>query len=401
MPRLRLLYLDGECIDAVRRDPPSIVGDGARTIRELVRDENRLRLEAQHSSMHPLREDGELRAHLRSMGRRLSDVPAPDEVVRVKGAINENAARDNVRILDQVHPTLVAAGRVAAEAIQVRLAGVDFLTVDPTRPLEETGGVVSEVNTSPALHHHLLTVGPALDPGVATLVLDATVGRAPAMTDERPHRTPAGQLPALVVLGGSANALAIARGLAPHGVRVRLSMKRGRPELATRHCHEALAFDASQGAHVFWNELLLGSDARLDGSVLFACDDDAIEFLAQHHAQLAQRYLLDDALPELHQALLDKRRTLQLAESAGVPTPKWWTVRDPQDLSEISAAARFPGARQAAPFAPVSKGVWRRRTQVLPGAGRDSDACRSRTGAGRRPRDDDRREVPGTRQSAR
>ena len=40
----RLLYLDGVFIDAVRRDPPVIHGDGKKTIRQLVARENQKRL---------------------------------------------------------------------------------------------------------------------------------------------------------------------------------------------------------------------------------------------------------------------------------------------------------------------------------------------------------------------
>src|SRR5688572_32104639 len=41
----RLLYLEGRLIDAVRRDPPTVTGDGYSTIRRLIAHENRRRLE--------------------------------------------------------------------------------------------------------------------------------------------------------------------------------------------------------------------------------------------------------------------------------------------------------------------------------------------------------------------
>ena len=167
---LRLLYLDGRCIDAIRRDPPSVVGDGHSNLRTLLRAENEARRQAPWTAMHPLRSDREMRQCLAVAGRSLASVPGGDEIVRVKRVVNENSARDNVRILGDIHPSIVAAGRSAAAALPVRLAGVDFLTTDATAPLAQTGGIVHEVNTEPALHHHVLCHGePETD--VAAIVL--------------------------------------------------------------------------------------------------------------------------------------------------------------------------------------------------------------------------------------
>ena len=41
---VRLLYLNGEFVDAVLRNPPTVLGDGKATIRDLVRQENQRRL---------------------------------------------------------------------------------------------------------------------------------------------------------------------------------------------------------------------------------------------------------------------------------------------------------------------------------------------------------------------
>ena len=40
----RLLFLNGELIDAVRRDPPQVKGDGKHTIKQLIDRENEKRL---------------------------------------------------------------------------------------------------------------------------------------------------------------------------------------------------------------------------------------------------------------------------------------------------------------------------------------------------------------------
>jgi glutathione synthase/RimK-type ligase-like ATP-grasp enzyme len=72
----------------------------------------------------------------------------------VKTAVNENAADDNESATHLLCEEVVEAGARAAGAVGVRLAGVDVITVDPARPLADTGGVVLEVNTTPGFYYH-------------------------------------------------------------------------------------------------------------------------------------------------------------------------------------------------------------------------------------------------------
>ena len=68
--------------------------------------------------------------------------------------------------------------------------GVDVITPDPSVPLRASGGVISEVNTTPALHHHY-DVGQEPYPKVALLVFRALMRRGGArrtvMTLVRPN----------------------------------------------------------------------------------------------------------------------------------------------------------------------------------------------------------------------
>ncbi len=42
----------------------------------------------------------------------------------------------------------------AARILKSDFVGVDLIMSDPSAPLDESGGVINEVNTTPALHHH-------------------------------------------------------------------------------------------------------------------------------------------------------------------------------------------------------------------------------------------------------
>ena len=94
----------------------------------------------------------------------------------LKTAINDNSAEENRSAIDDLHPDVIATARLAAEIIGLRLAGVDVLTPDPSRPLEANGGVILEVNSTPGFHCHYAQAGTATQ--VAVPILDACLQSA-------------------------------------------------------------------------------------------------------------------------------------------------------------------------------------------------------------------------------
>lgn len=151
----RLLYLDGILLDAVVRKPPRVIGDGLATVRELIHALNRERSRAGHAVAQVLVTIDRDAIHtLAKQGLTLSTVPAKGQEVVIKTVINDNAGPENETVTHQLCTDIIAAGSTAASAVGVRLAGVDIITPDPSRPLSETGGVVLEVNTAPGFYFH-------------------------------------------------------------------------------------------------------------------------------------------------------------------------------------------------------------------------------------------------------
>ena len=153
----RLLYLDGELIDAVRRDPPRLVADGKSTIRQLMKLENRRRLTGRpFTALRPLRLDRDAQNYLAAHGLSSSSIPAAGEVIVIKRAVNENSAAENHVVRSEVHPATAALGAKLVQNLGVRLAGLDLLCRDISQPLTRANGLISEINTTPGLHHHVL-----------------------------------------------------------------------------------------------------------------------------------------------------------------------------------------------------------------------------------------------------
>jgi cyanophycin synthetase len=151
----RVLFLDGNLLDVVKREPPSVVADGQATVEQLVRRVNQERLARQTTQSHVLlSRDLEMQTTLRRQGLSFGSVPAKGTVVQLKTVINENCALDNITARDELCPAVLQEAAQAAEVSGLRLAGVDVLTADPSVSLRQSGGVILEVNTPPGYFWH-------------------------------------------------------------------------------------------------------------------------------------------------------------------------------------------------------------------------------------------------------
>jgi predicted ATP-grasp superfamily ATP-dependent carboligase len=149
--------------------------------------------------------------------------------------------------------------------------------------------------------------------------------------------------PPVLILGGSVNALSVARSLGRRGIRIFLSASEGRHVQYSRYCTQSYPFGRSVTGSDFWHDLLLGSRGReLHGSVILVCNDEAVSFVARNRSELLRHYRLDDSVPELQLAMLDKQKTLTLAQSVNVPAPRFWRVENPAQLEAIEGALTFP-----------------------------------------------------------
>ncbi|UGS34600.1 Glutathione biosynthesis bifunctional protein GshAB [Capillimicrobium parvum] len=151
----RLLFLDDRLLDVVCQSSPTVDGDGTSTVEELIRAENRRRARAGGADgIYPLRVDLDCLLTLSHAGLALGSVPAAGARCTVKIATNEARVEDCRTARDELCDAIVEDAHTAVRTLGVRLAGVDLVTADPSRPLRETGGVINEVNGTPALHRH-------------------------------------------------------------------------------------------------------------------------------------------------------------------------------------------------------------------------------------------------------
>lgn len=145
----------------------------------------------------------------------------------------------------------------------------------------------------------------------------------------------------VVVLGGAANALSVARNLAHHGIEV----------VAVNYPHEAVRFSRCASfvrlndgySPETWERFLLGRESdHLRGSVLLACGDEAISIIVNNHAVLSQKFLLEEGDPRVRRDLLNKFTICQRAEEADIPCVGYWLIRSKEELERSVKRLRFP-----------------------------------------------------------
>jgi D-aspartate ligase len=147
--------------------------------------------------------------------------------------------------------------------------------------------------------------------------------------------------PPAVVLGGSSNAVSVARSLAAAGVRVHALGGPSKPVRWSRHVHEFVPIegDDAQGRMLDW--LATGPRA----GVILPCDDEALEVVARNRAALAgMGYAATEADDEVLLTMLDKSQTAAIARGLGIDTPTVAVVRGPEELEPLLAGLGFPCA---------------------------------------------------------
>ncbi|NQZ97453.1 MAG: hypothetical protein HRU01_13160 [Myxococcales bacterium] len=165
----RLLYLKGRFLDAVRRRPPIVVGDGRSTLRSLIDTENRRRAQR---GVGGIAIDPDSRAALARAGHSLRSVPRTGTRVSVKGVSNAGSELESESVCEEIGKDLRTEGARAAQVLGVQLAGVDVITPDPSLGLRESGGSVNEVNTTPGLQWHYHVRNPEQGVPVAVPILE-------------------------------------------------------------------------------------------------------------------------------------------------------------------------------------------------------------------------------------
>jgi cyanophycin synthetase len=153
----RVLVVGDRVVAATRGETACITGDGTSTVEQLIDSQintdprrgiaegfplDLIRLHTPRGEMSLL--------EIQRQGLEPTSVPEKDRIVVVQR--NGNLNND---VTDLVHPEVAAVATLAARVIGLDIAGIDIVTQDISRPLEETQGAIIEVNAGPGLLMHV------------------------------------------------------------------------------------------------------------------------------------------------------------------------------------------------------------------------------------------------------
>jgi len=148
--------------------------------------------------------------------------------------------------------------------------------------------------------------------------------------------------PPVVLLGGDANALSVARSLSRAGVAVYAIGLPNSPARWSRFCRW-ISTETHGDVQESWTRFLLGPESEhLRGAVLLSCCDDGIELIANHREALSQQFKLDDSDKHAQLCMLNKLATYEAAVAAGVPTPRFWVADSREQLDRILDELCYP-----------------------------------------------------------
>ncbi len=153
----RVLVVGGKVVAAARREPAQVLGDGVRTIRQLVDAANLDPRRGEHhaTALSKIKLDAVALDVLADQGYSPDSVAPAGSVVLIRRNGNLSTGGTAIDMTDRVHPQVAARAVEAAQVIGLDIAGVDVIASDISAPLEEQGGVIVEVNAAPGLRMHL------------------------------------------------------------------------------------------------------------------------------------------------------------------------------------------------------------------------------------------------------
>ena len=154
---IRLVATRRSFLAATMRRPASVVGDGERTVRQLIRiknsDPNRHNVSA--APMQTIKINNDAKKTLAKQGLKLESIPKKDQRVYLRQTSNICQGGDSIDITNKIHPSIKKIAVKAVKAIpELPFAGVDFMTKDFTKKQTKNSYSIIEINHNPMINMH-------------------------------------------------------------------------------------------------------------------------------------------------------------------------------------------------------------------------------------------------------
>lgn len=155
----RFFVIGGEVHAIMLRVPANVIGDGIRTVKELVEEKNSDPLRGtNHRAPLELIQLGELeQLMLKEQGLTIESVPQANQIVYLRENSNISTGGDSIDMTDEFSEAYKKIAVSAVEALGAKISGIDLIIpdkeIDPTTDKKAYG--IIEANFNPAIHMHV------------------------------------------------------------------------------------------------------------------------------------------------------------------------------------------------------------------------------------------------------
>ena len=155
----RFFVIGGEVQAIMLRVPANVIGDGIRTVKELVEEKNSDPLRGtNHRAPLELIQLGELeQLMLKEQGLTIESVPQANQIVYLRENSNISTGGDSIDMTDEFSEAYKKIAVSAVEALGAKISSIDLIIpdkeIDPTTDKKAYG--IIEANFNPAMHMHV------------------------------------------------------------------------------------------------------------------------------------------------------------------------------------------------------------------------------------------------------
>lgn len=146
----RITVIDGAVVKAIGRRPGGVLGDGVRTIEEIAKADAAY-IEQHHPGRKTVALDAEALSVLTAAGRSFHDVLPHGVFQALRRRANMSTGGTSWNVRDIIHPDNVRLAIQATQALQLDIAGIDFITPDIERSWMDVKSAICEVNSQPQI----------------------------------------------------------------------------------------------------------------------------------------------------------------------------------------------------------------------------------------------------------
>ncbi len=160
----RIFITRNKNFEVCMRRPASVLGDGAKKIKELIEEKNKFRQSGDDPIMkvpwHKIEVDDRVLSYLKDQGLTLNSIPEENKRIFLRRNSNLSSGGDGIAMTEKTHPSVKKIALKVLRAIpELPYAGIDMITEDISKDINNNYKII-EVNNMPGLKlHHYPYIG--------------------------------------------------------------------------------------------------------------------------------------------------------------------------------------------------------------------------------------------------